>query len=875
VPLAAGQSLSFYEILGSLGAGAMGEVYHARDTRLDRDVAIKVLPEEFACEDERLRRFEREAKTLASLNHPNIAQVFGIDQVGDMCFIAMEFVPGEDLDVRLTRGALAVADALDVGRQIAEGVEAAHEAGVVHRDLKPANVVLTPEGRITILDFGLAKPAVTSGGDVLTTEAGRVLGTPTYMAPEQARGRPIDKRVDVWAFGCVLYECLTGRRAFAGDTVSDVLAAVLESDPDWARLPRSTPESVRALLARCLDKDPRTRLRDVGEARIALARGTEPRSEAPPRRSAAPIVTAAVVVAVAAIWLLSGERSAPARAADPLAEARIRTLVHWPSAEIDADLSPAGDVLVFGSDRDGALDLWVAQIDAGRPENLTQGRYTLTSGVIRNLGFDHDGSHVWFLEEPEPQIQSAPRSGGDFEPLLEPGVASVDWSRDGSRIVYHVAEEGDPIHVRGASDAAGEPILAGHAGLHQHFPTWSFDDEWIFVVRGRVVTGDMQLWRVRPDGGALEQLTFVGEHMLVGFPTPIDSRTVLFVAQDANGAGPWLWSLDLELRETRRIAVGTEHYTSLAASADGRRLVAAVADPRSALWIVPIGEDVAREEDVRPVPGVSSVRAMAPRYALDSGDLFYLSSRGAGDGLWMQRGERAKEVWSANDEPVVFFPSVSPDGRRAAVVRRRGSRMVLSVVSVLSAQTLVVFDGPVEVSGGSSWSPDGDWIVVGGRAPDSNGQDVPGLFRFPAGGGAPQRLVAGEEANDPVWSPQGDLIVYCGPQTGPTLSLRAVRPDGTPVELAPDALRVHIDQPTVRFLPDGNGLVFMEPNRSTPAFQLVHLASGRIRRLIELDDARVVRSFDVRPDGDAIVFDRHHDNADVVLIDRPEPRAAR
>ena len=206
MPLSPGHTLSHYEILAPLGAGAMGEVYRARDTRLDREVALKVLPEDLADDEERLRRFEREAKTLASLNHPNVAQVFGIDQVGDTCFIAMELVPGEDLAARLSHDALPLAETLDVCRQIAEGVEAAHEAGVIHRDLKPANVVITPDGKVKVLDFGLSKPIEDGGASsttdsVLSTEEGRLLGTPTYMAPEQVRGKSIDKRVDVWAFG--------------------------------------------------------------------------------------------------------------------------------------------------------------------------------------------------------------------------------------------------------------------------------------------------------------------------------------------------------------------------------------------------------------------------------------------------------------------------------------------------------------------------------------------------------------------------------------------------------------------------------------------------------------------------------------------------
>ena len=310
MPLTAGQPLSFYEILGPLGAGAMGEVYRARDTRLEREVALKVLPEELAGDEERLRRFEREARSLASLSHANVAQVFGIDRVGDTCFMAMELVPGEDLAARLRRGTLPLDSALDVCGQIAAAVQAAHEAGVVHRDLKPANVVVTPEGRVKVLDFGLAKPtAGAAPGSAWTTDAGRVLGTPAYMAPEQARGEAVDERADVWSFGCVLYECLTGRRAFDGPTVADALAAVLRGEWDRGALPSATPEPVRALLERCLAPAPDERLASLRDVSAALA---SPRS-----RSSLGVRVAVVLVAATAFgaWLWKGsgdeDRAAP------------------------------------------------------------------------------------------------------------------------------------------------------------------------------------------------------------------------------------------------------------------------------------------------------------------------------------------------------------------------------------------------------------------------------------------------------------------------------------------------------------------------------------------------------------------------------------
>ena len=274
--LATGESLSFYRILGPLGAGAMGEVYRAQDTRLEREVAIKVLPTHFAQDEERLQRFEREAKALASLNHPRVAQIYGVDRVGELCFLVLELVEGETLQDALARGPLPVREALDVCAQVADGLEAAHEAGVIHRDLKPANIRVTPEGAVKVLDFGLAKPVHENGesgsDSALSTAVGQVVGTPTYMAPEQARGRAIDRRVDIWALGCLLYECLTGARAFAGDSVGEVLAAVLEHEPQLERLPAATPAHVVDLIGRCLEKDPRQRQRDAGDARLELER---------------------------------------------------------------------------------------------------------------------------------------------------------------------------------------------------------------------------------------------------------------------------------------------------------------------------------------------------------------------------------------------------------------------------------------------------------------------------------------------------------------------------------------------------------------------------------------------------------------------------
>ncbi len=278
--LTSGTRLGPYEIQAPLGAGGMGEVYRARDGKLNRDVAIKVLPESVARDAERLARFQREAQVLASLNHPHIAAIYGLEKSGDLEALVLELVGGETLAERIARGPIPVEEALGIARQIADALEAAHEKGIVHRDLKPANVKVTPEGQVKVLDFGLAKalsgdassPDVTHSPTITAqaTQAGVVIGTAAYMSPEQARGKAVDKRADIWAFGAVLYEMLVGQKLFEGETVSDVLAGVLRAEVDFSKLPPNTPPAVRGTLRRCLDRDPKHRLRDIGDARIAL-----------------------------------------------------------------------------------------------------------------------------------------------------------------------------------------------------------------------------------------------------------------------------------------------------------------------------------------------------------------------------------------------------------------------------------------------------------------------------------------------------------------------------------------------------------------------------------------------------------------------------
>jgi|SRR5882672_4952621 len=464
--LASGKTLSCYEIVGPLGAGAMGEVYRARDTRLDRDVAIKVLPTEFAQDHERLLRFEREAKSLASLNHPNIAQIHGVDQVATTYFLVLELVEGETLEDRLKRGALRIDDALDICRQIAEGLESAHEAGVIHRDLKPANIRITPDGMVKLLDFGLAKSARPGGeahsstDSVLSTQAGRLLGTPTYMAPEQARGKTIDRRVDIWAFGCVLYECLTEQRAFGGESLSDVLAAVIEREADLTKLPAATPARVRELVERCLGKDPRQRLRDIGEARWILqhARDDLGAEDTTVKRSSAwsRALPWALVAALAAVIVASLAWTArqPLHVASSPTRLAVRTPAGWKlrvddNTEEDQVLaiSPDGSQLVFVAESGQHRQLFRRALDSFECEPIP-GTDDATSPF-----FSPDGAWVAFVANAK--LRKVALSGGNPIDLCESGLGRGGaWGPDGT-IVFSQTTASGLVRI---SSNGGAPI---------------------------------------------------------------------------------------------------------------------------------------------------------------------------------------------------------------------------------------------------------------------------------------------------------------------------------------------------------------------------------------------------------------------------------
>jgi Tol biopolymer transport system component len=699
------------------------------------------------------------------------------------------------------------------------------------------------------------------------------------MSPEQARGQSVDKRTDIWAFGCVLFEMLTGRAPFARGTMSETLAAILEAEPEWHLLPSSTPLHILRLLERCLAKDVKRRIRDIADARIELEEPVTGRSSiardrldarTQPRltttrtsRRLAWLAASGVIIAGAVLgWRLWPDASPR----DPFAGATFKRLTDWDAAEQQVAISRDGKFVAFISDRSGTWDAWVGQIGADSFSNLTNGRVPdLRNHEVPNVAFTPDGTLVllWVrLWDPGNRAQSngwtVPTIGGQLHPYMDryaPKMGGADWSPDGSRLVYHTGSPGDPMFVHDLEQGTDRELLVSNPGVHNHAPVWSPDGAFIYFVRG-FPPDQMDVWRIHADGGAPERLTFHDSRVL--FPTFVDSRTLLYLATADDGSGPWVHALKVERRISQRLNTGVDPYTSIAASADGRRIVGAVSRPTSGLWRGTIDE--------RPIDESRAVRmtlptahGLSPRFGPDY--LLYRASTSGNDGVWkLGEGQKPTELWNGRDGRVVAAPAIAPNGRQFAFPVRRGGVTRLHVMNADGSGVRQIAE--LDVRGSPAWSPDGQWIAV---AASRGGQ--PALFKLPINGGPPVLLVQGF-ALDPVWSPSGRFLIYSGADVATKFALKAVAADGSPYPLP--ELVLSRGARRVAFLGGDDALVTLKGDMSYKELWVRDLKTGRERQLTALGRGFTIGDFDISPDGRELLFDRSRDESDVVLIERPK-----
>jgi eukaryotic-like serine/threonine-protein kinase len=766
--LSAGIRLGTYEVVAPLGVGGMGEVYRARDVRLGRDVAIKILTVSFAADAERIRRFEREAKTLALLNHPNIAAIYGFEDSGDAPALVMELVEGATLADRIKSGPIPVDEVVLIVKQIAEGMEYAHERGIVHRDLKPANVKVSCDDSVKILDFGLAKAVKGEAAETdvatsptltgMATQAGFIIGTAAYMSPEQAKGKPVDRRADIWAFGCVFYEMLTGKVAFGGETVTDILASVVRAEPDWSQLPAGTPLRARVLLQRCLQKDPKQRLRDIGDARISLDEiisGAALEAPAPGEVATASRwgralpwalagLLAAALIAVVAVWKIA------AHATMPEAAMHFSAVTDFPGVQAQPSLSPDGRSVAFVSNRDGHYNIYFALVNGGTLVQITN----------------------------DPNLKSHPV-----------------WSPDGTMIAYA------RLNDSGIWDVWNVPALGGAPRrliLNAADPAWSPDSR--LLAYGNMA--DYALWICGASGENAHRVEGTAEREWIDAEPRFspDGRKIAFAARNSGG-GPYgeLAVADLDSGKTRLLTHDNTLALSPAWSADGRFIYFAssrggtlniwkIGQDGSGLQQITAGEGDDAELDVSADGKRIVFSTLREHIALAELD------------LQAKPGQQSVKLLTTDTVRNQFGPVYSPDGSHLAYFSNlKGIEQ--EGISVADADgsnaTPLVQDPRVNVS--PQWTPDGKYLVYRSAATVFEKWEY---RRVAVSGGAPQTLLTGDHSRLQV-GPDGRLLF-----PGPNGEVETFDPRDNKTETL-GTLPADARKGLLRWSPDGHSVAYL------------------------------------------------------------------
>jgi Tol biopolymer transport system component len=847
-----------FEVVREIGRGGFARVFEARDRVLARPVAIKLLKRRRRLTDPELELFYREARATARLNHPHIVTAYDWGVWKDTPFLVLELLDGDSLQTQMTSSPPSENRAWEIACEITEALVYAHSRGVLHHDLKSENVVVLRDGRVKVLDFGLA------GLEWDEDRSGQLTripgGTPATMAPEQEEGATTDARADLWAVGVILHQMLFGR-----------LPERLAPESDRVSVPSGASALAQEILGHTLCRDPQLRYPDAPALAWALTEGPRART----RRRRAAMMLVASVLAVAGL-AFTGLTLARLQKEDyfwrnPLASARYQRLTDFEGAEHSAAISRDGQLVTFLSSPDGPVGVFVTRIGTGTFRNLTPGPHLqpLVNREIRTLEFSPDAASVYFwvgasdTSNRRPvSTWRVPTSGGEPSLAFE-GVAELGWSPDGRQLAYHTVERGDPMFVK-SGNAEARPLYDAGVPRHAHFPTWSPDGSYIYFVQG-LPPNEMDIWRIRPQGGTPERITF--HNSRVSYPTFLDRSTLVYLATGANGTGPWIYGMDVEHRVSHRLSSGVERWTSLAASGDGRRLVATSTQIRPSLWRVPLSSLPASISEARRIP-LPTAHGRSPMLGRDL--LLYVSSDGTTERIWELLGERTLELWTSASARIIGGPAIAPESDRIAFsVDERGKTRLL--VINLDGSGLRTVTDTLELRGAPVWSPDGQSIVTAASQGES-----PRLFRLSVETGGAERLVD-DYALDPAWAPHGDFLVYSGMDPGTTFPVKAIRPAGQPYPIPELSLSrggalgvTQVGARRLRFLPGQTALIMLRGDIQERNLWARDLSSGDWRQLTSFGRDVVIGDFDVSPDGKTVVFERVEEHSDIVVIDRQD-----